>query len=123
MQCLSQLYNEAYERDSRTKTIGISSTHYQITNNIVHKLFNKHLTFETVKPFKVEAKFNSIQMKKCQIEVNVANFASMPLMIYDISLYPEKNQNMELKSLGYEKNKNFIMENTEEKESEVEENV
>ena len=46
-------------------------------------------------------------MKKCQIEVNVTNLASMPLMIYDISLYPEKNQNMELKSLGYEKNKNL----------------
>lgn len=115
MQCLSQIYNETYERESRTKTIGISSTHYQITNNIVHKLFNKHLTFETVKPFKVEAKFNSIQMKKCQIEVKIANQSSMPLMVYDISLFPGKNEKLEFKSINSSKNQNFLMENQDEK--------
>lgn len=115
MNVLSQLYNEKYERESRTKNICNSTGNYKIENGVVQKEFVKHLTFETVVPFKVQDKFNNLQMKKCQIEVNVTNLASMPLMIYDISLYPEKNQNMELKSLGYEKNKNFIMENTEEK--------
>lgn len=115
MQCLSQIYNDTYERESKSKTVGISSANYQVSNGIVYKLFNKHLTFETLKPFKVEAKFNSIQMKKCQIEVKVENQTPMSLLIYDFSLFPAKNEKLEFKSINPPKNQNILMESQDER--------